>query len=250
MRGFCFVHAKRRIHAFFFKKDEHFGYALLRTTLMLKVGLTGGIASGKTEVARMFTGRGAHVIHADRIAHDLMRPGQPVYEEVARHFGPNILAADGTIDRPKLAAAAFTPDGAGHNRVEELNRIVHPAVIRYQDEWAESLRNSDPDGIAIIEAALIFEAGADLRFDQIVVVVCRPEQKAERFAARSGLNLEAARTEVERRSAAQWPDNAKAKAADFVIDNSGSLADTENQVETIFRELKRIAVRDAKTVQK
>jgi dephospho-CoA kinase len=215
---------------------------------MVKVGLTGGIACGKTSVAQMFAKRGAHIIFADQIAHDLMQPGQPVYEEVVRHFGRSILASDVTIDRPKLAAAAFTKDSTGHSRVEELNSIVHPWVIRRQEEWAEEVRKTDSNGVAVIEAALIFEAGADLRFDQIIVVVCRPEQKAERFAIRSGLVIEAARAEVERRSAAQWPDNAKAKAADFVIDNSGSLADTERQVERIFQELKRVAVQKEKAI--
>jgi dephospho-CoA kinase len=209
---------------------------------MLKVGLSGGIACGKTVVARMFAECGVHVTFADQIAHELMRPGQPVYDEVVRHFGRGILALDGAIDRPKLAAAAFAEDNAGHSRVEELNRIVHPAVIRRQDEWLEEIRSADPGGIGLIEAALMFESGSYRRYDRIVVVTCRPEQKAERFAGRTGMDLEAARAEIERRSAAQWPDERKVKAADFVIDNSGSLAGTEQQVHVTFQQLRRLSV--------
>ncbi len=217
---------------------------------MVKVGLTGGIACGKTVIAQMFAARGAHVVYADQIAHELMRPGQPVYDEVVRHFGPKILASDGTIDRAKLAAAAFAPDAAGHSRIQELNCIVHPAVIERQDQWAEEVRAADPEGVALIEAALIFEAGVQHRFDCLVVVACDPEQKAERLARRTGWELQAARAEVERRSAAQWPDEQKVAAADFVIRNTGSLAEAEQQVDAVFRELKHRAVQARKVSSK
>ena len=107
---------------------------------MIKVGLTGGIASGKSVVGEMFAKLGAHVIQADAISHELMQPGQAVYEEVVRHFGREILNADGTVNRPRLAEAAFgAPGSASASRVEELNKIVHPAVIRRQDEWMEEV---------------------------------------------------------------------------------------------------------------
>ncbi|HKS76297.1 MAG TPA: dephospho-CoA kinase [Terriglobales bacterium] len=200
---------------------------------MLKVGLTGGIASGKSVVSEMFAALGVHVIQADTIAHQLMQPGQPVYEEVVRQFGSGILNPDGTVNRPKLAQAAFaTPP-----RVEELNRIVHPAVIAEQERWMNDLGKQDPHAITMVEAALILEAGAARRFDCLVVVICLAEQRAERWAHRMHVDLETARQEVTRRMAAQLPDEEKIRAADFVIDNSGSLDETERQVREVFAKL-------------
>lgn len=199
---------------------------------MLKVGLTGGIASGKTSVGEMFVGLGAHLVQADRIAHSLMQPGQPVYNEVVRHFGREILNPDCSVNRGKLAEAAFGTgaDGNRASRIQELNRIVHPAVIRSQDEWMNAIGAQNPQSIAIVEAALILEAGAADHFDKIVVVTCSADQRASRFAVRQKLDLESARREVTRRMAAQLPDEEKIKAADFVIDNSGSLDHTRDQV--------------------
>ena len=204
---------------------------------MLKVGLTGGVACGKSTVGEMFVARGARLIKADEIAHRLMRPGQPVYQEVVQHFGRGIVQEDGTIDRQKLARAAF-----GGGRVEELNRLVHPAVIAHQERWMEEEAARHRDAVVIVEAALILEAGVQKRFDKIIMVTCRPEQKAARFAQRQGITDEAARQEVERRQAAQRSDEEKIRAADYVIDNSGSRAQTERQVDRLFRELKRLAI--------
>src|SRR5581483_2224243 len=204
---------------------------------MLRVGLTGGIASGKSVVGDMFVRLGAHLIHADQIAHELMQPGQAVYDEVLRHFGPGILNADGTVNRPRLAQAAFGSPGIA-SRVEELNRIVHPAVVHRQDAWMDEVARKDPAGIAMVEAALILEAGAAERFDRLLVVTCRPEQRVQRFAERLKIDMETARQEVERRMAAQLPDEEKIKAADFVIDNSGSFDRTQEQVMNIYRQLK------------
>lgn len=204
---------------------------------MLKVGLTGGVACGKSTVGEMFVARGAKLIKADEIAHQLMRPGQPVYQEVVQHFGRGIVQEDGTIDRQKLARAAF-----GGGRVEELNRLVHPAVIAHQERWMEEEAARHRDAVVIVEAALILEAGVQKRFDKIIMVTCRPEQKAARFAQRQGITEVAARQEVERRQAAQRPDEEKIRAADHVIDNSGSRAETERQVEQVFRELKQLAI--------
>ncbi|HKN18117.1 MAG TPA: dephospho-CoA kinase [Candidatus Sulfotelmatobacter sp.] len=216
---------------------------------MLKVGLTGGIASGKSVVGEMFVALGAHLVQADRIAHELMRPGQPVYNEVVRHFGGSILNPDLSVNRSKLAEAAFGPDASSlptvdpsavpniPSRVEELNRIVHPAVIRSQEEWMEERGSQDPNAVAIVEAALILEAGAAKRFDRLVVVTCSDEQRVARFAARQKLSLEAAGKEVARRMAAQLPEAYKVKAADFAIDNSGSLDHTREQVQRIWQQL-------------
>ena len=206
---------------------------------MLKVGLTGGIAAGKSVVGEMFVALGAHLVQADRIAHSLMQPGEAVYSEVVRHFGREILNSDGSVNRAKLAEAAFGAGGGGEraSRVAELNRIVHPAVIRSQDEWMDGIGEQDPKAVAIVEAALILEAGAADRFDRLVVVTCNAEQRAARFAARQNIDLEAARKEVTRRMAAQLPDEAKINAADFVIDNSGSLDHTREQVGQVWKEL-------------
>jgi dephospho-CoA kinase len=211
---------------------------------LLKVGLTGGIASGKSVVGEMFARLGAHVVQADLIAHQLLQPGEEVYEEVVRHFGRGILDPDGSVNHARLAELAFgSPHRNLPSRVEELNQIVHPAVIKRQEEWMEAERRKDPSGVAVVEAALILEAGAGKRFDRLVVVTCRPEQRAQRWAGRLRLDQEAARREVTRRMAAQLPDEEKVKVADFVIDNSGSLDETRRQVETVHSKLRQEAAR-------
>jgi dephospho-CoA kinase len=239
---------------------------------VLKVGLTGGMACGKSVVGEMFARLGAHVIQADKVAHDLMHPGEAVYNEIVARFGRDILAADGTIDRAKLANAVFTSgaapglrpgeDGAqprphtsaeplpntATSRIAELNAIIHPAVIRRQDEWMNEIGRHDPSAVAIVEAALIYEAGVDSHFDRIVVVTCEAAQKSERLARRTSTTIEAARAELERRSAAQLPDDEKARRADYVIANSGSLEATEAQVKTVFAKLKREAIERASTI--
>ena len=208
---------------------------------MLKVGLTGGIASGKSVVGEMFVGLGADLVLADEIAHTLMQPGQAIYDEVVAHFGTGILHADGSVNRPRLAEIAFARPVSGPSRVGELNRIVHPAVIRRQDEWMDEVGRRDPHAIAMVEAALILEAGAAKRFDRLIVVTCREEQRIERFAQRLKISIEAARSEVSRRMAAQWQDEEKVKAADYVIDNSGSFDATREQVCELYPKLKQEA---------
>jgi len=205
---------------------------------LLKVGLTGGIASGKSVATEMFAQLGAHVIKADEIAHRLMEPDEAVYAEVVRQFGSGILNPDRTINRSALAEAAFGEAVRNRpSRVQELNRIVHPAVIERQEQWMEQVGKRDPQAVAIVEAALILEAGAADRFDRIVVVTCRPEQKIERWARRMKIDEETARREVERRTAAQLSDADKIKTADYVIDNSGSLDETSKQVRTLYANL-------------
>jgi dephospho-CoA kinase len=207
---------------------------------VLKVGLTGGIAAGKSVVGEMFAVQGAHVIQADQISHQLMQPGQAVYQEVVDHFGIGILDPDGSVNRARLGELAF---GGPHrpSRVQELNQIVHPAVIRQQEEWMAEVGRRDPHAIALVEAALILEAGMAAEFDRLVVVTCRPEQRAERWAERLKVDQETARREVARRMAAQLPDEEKIRAADYVIDNSGSLDETGRRVREIYAELKREA---------
>jgi dephospho-CoA kinase len=212
---------------------------------VLRVGLTGGIACGKTVVGEMFAARGAHFIQADRIAHELMQPGGSVYNQVVLHFGREVLQPDGRIDRPKLAHAAFGQPGSGGSapvtRVEELNRIVHPAVIAAQEEWMADIQRREPHAIAVVEAALILEAGVGHQFDKLVVVTCSREARLQRFAQRLHLDAEAARSDMERRMRAQMPEQEKVRRADYVIDNSGALADTEQQVDKIMQELRKAA---------
>jgi dephospho-CoA kinase len=214
---------------------------------MLKVGLTGGIASGKSAVGEMFVALGAHLVQADRIAHSLMQPGEAVYNQVVCHFGREILNPDLSVNRARLAELAFgpaeDPEGKRASRIDELNRIVHPAVIRSQDDWLQAMSQQDPHGVAIVEAALLLEAGAGNHFDRMIVVTCQAEQRVARFAARQKIGLEAARKEVARRMAAQLPDEEKIKAADCVIDNSGSLDQTREQVRRAWQTLKAEAER-------
>ena len=204
---------------------------------MLPVGLTGGLACGKSTVAKMFSDLGAHIIYADRIAHEFYRPGNPVYEELVKRFGPEIVLPDGEIDRSRLAAIAF-----GNSRVEELNKIVHPAVVQRQEQLMDEISAREPAAIIMVEAALIFEAGVKGRFAKTIVVTCRPEQKIARYAQRAGLDEATAAADAERRNKAQLPDEEKVRRADYVIDNSGSLEQTRQQVERIYGELKTQSV--------
>jgi dephospho-CoA kinase len=208
---------------------------------VLHVGLTGGLACGKSTVAKMFAELGAQVIDADQIVHNLYRRGEPVYHELVEKFGPGILAEDGEIDRGRLATLAFD-DG----RVQELNRIVHPAVAARQREWMIEAAKRHPNGVAMVEAALILEAGGKSRYDKIVVVICKPEQKVLRYAVRSNCGEAIAREEVERRTKVQMTDIQKAALADYVVDNSGTLEQTRHQVDNIYKELEALAAHPAK----
>ena len=204
---------------------------------MLRVGLTGGIACGKSTVAAMLAKRGARLLQADTLAHQLYSPGTAVYDEILRRFGREILSDDGTVNRASLANIVFP------NRIAELNAIVHPAVIESQNQWMNEVERADPHAIAVVEAALIIEAGAASDFDKLIVVICDFERKVVRYAGRAGVSLDAARAEVERRSAAQLSDDEKARHANYIIDNSGSLDETEQQVEKIWVELQTLATR-------
>jgi len=190
----------------------------------------------------MFAELGVQLIQADHIAHQLMQPGQPVYQQVVQHFGSGILNRDGTINRPKLAEEAFGHNAqGGPSRISELNRIVHPAVIRQQDEWMAKIGREQPHAIAMVEAALIIEAGAADHFDRLIVVTCAEEQRVQRFAQRLKIDVQPAREEVQRRMAAQLPDVEKIQKADHVIDNSGSLDATEARVRQVYELLKKEA---------
>jgi dephospho-CoA kinase len=174
-----------------------------------------------------------------------MKPGEPVYDEVVKRFGREIVNDNdgGAINRMKLADAAF-----GGGRIAELNQIVHPAVIKRQEEWMAEIGRREPEAIAVVEAALIVEAGVGNRFDKLVVVTCPEDEKIRRFVSRSaaaelGRRLDSADAtrEIQRRMKVQLPDEEKVDIADFVIDNSGSLEHTESQVDKVMQELRTLA---------
>ena len=208
---------------------------------MLRVGLTGGVASGKSAIGKMMEARGAYVIQADLISHGLMKPGEPLYDEVVKRFGQSIVNKNdlGAIDRAKLGAIVF-----GEGRIAELNQLIHPAVIRRQEEWMTEIGRKDPQAIAIVEAALIVEAGVNGRFDKLVMIACPEEERMRRFVARAVTLGVAAETATERFRgvvAAQLPEDTKVAAADIVIDNSGPLEETEREVEAVMDRLRTLA---------
>jgi len=197
-------------------------------------GLTGGVASGKSTVARMFEELGAKVIEADRIGHELLGSTQPPYNEIVRRFGKELLDASGEIDRRRLGAIVFS-DAA---KLRELNAILHPRIIERVEAEAQRYHAQDPRAVILVDAALIFEAGIGGRFAKVIVAWCPPEMQIERLMAKAGLS----RKEAEQRVASQIPADEKRRRADYVIDCSGSPEDTRKQVERLFLELRRIVV--------
>jgi len=196
---------------------------------MQRLGLTGGIASGKTAVAGMLREMGFAVLDADSLAHKLIEPGQAAYDEVAREFGQSIIDSDKTVNRAKLAAIVF----ADPAKLARLNAILHPRVESViHQQFAEWSRNGTRDA-AFVEAALLVEAGYHKDLDGLVITWCRPEQQLERLRAR-GFSDEEAR----RRIAAQLPVADKLRYATEKIDCSGSLEDTRKQVEGLAAKLR------------
>lgn len=198
-------------------------------------GLTGGIASGKTTVARMFEALGAKIIDADRIGHELLSAPRPAYQEVVQRFGKEILDPSGEIDRRRLGAVVFANPG----KLRELNQILHPRIIDRVAELTCEHHSQDSRTVILVDAALIFEAGIGGRFRKVIMAWCRPEQQIERLTAKGGLSRE----EAEQRIHAQKPVEEKRRLADYVIDCSGSLEQARTQVEALYPELKRIVAR-------
>jgi len=210
---------------------------------MLRVGLTGGLGSGKSTAARLFAAHGARVLSADAIGRELMEPGQEVYAAIVAHFGAGVVMADGRLDRGELARIAFA-DG----RVEELNAIVHPATIRRQAELSEEIFARDRSAVVIVESALILETkhgddagGWHRRFDKLILVTAPEEVKIARFVARcaGGDAISAARREeleeeARRRLAQQIPDEQKSLLCDYVLTNGGALKELEWQVDQLW----------------
>ncbi len=203
---------------------------------MLHVGLTGGIACGKSTVAAMMRELGCRVLDADALARRLIEPGQPAYDEVLKEFGSQVRAADGRIDRAKLAAIVF----ANPARLERLNRIVHPRVVDALDRELAELARTEPGAVVVVEAALLIEASYHERLDRLVVAWCEPEQQVERLLARG-----MAREEALRRIGAQMQLDQKRRMADDEIDCSGSLEETRRQVIAVVARLKQLAAATA-----
>ncbi len=203
---------------------------------MLHVGLTGGIACGKSTVAVMMRELGCRVLDADALARRLIEPGQPAYDEVLKEFGGQVRAADGRIDRAKLAAIVF----ANPARLERLNRIVHPHVVDALDRELAELARTEPGAVVVVEAALLIEASYHERLDRLAVAWCEPEQQVERLLARG-----MAREEALRRIGAQMQLDQKRRMADDEIDCSGSLEETRRQVLGVVGRLKQLAAATA-----
>ncbi len=216
---------------------------------MLRVGLTGGLGSGKSTVAAIFQELGAAVISADQLGRQLMQPGEPVYAAIVETFGQAVVRVDGSLDRKALAELAFQ-----HNQADTLNHIVHPAVIAAEEEWMRGVFAVDRKRVAIVESALIFEVekwgtapGWVQRFDKLILVTVPDEVKIARFVSRMMANdgpesrREALTQDARARMAVQIPDQEKAGRCEYVIDNSGSLLETRTVVEEIYRELVQAA---------
>jgi dephospho-CoA kinase len=199
---------------------------------MLRVGLTGGIGCGKSTVAAMMRALGCHVIEADPLAHKLIEPGQPAFQEVVRAFGSEILNADGRVNRSLLGAIVF----GDMDKLLRLNAIVHPRVLKEMERIFSEYAVANPAGVGVVEAALLLEAGYEKHLDRLVVVWCRPEQQMERMLAR-GLSRE----QIEQRLAAQMPLEEKRRRGDDVVDCSVSLEDTQRQVVRLVAQLKLLA---------
>jgi dephospho-CoA kinase len=197
---------------------------------VLKVGLTGSIAVGKSFVLEVFRELGAHVLDADRVARDVVAPETAGLARVVDSFGDSILRPDGSLDRAKLGGIVF----ADEEKRLLLNSIIHPLVFEVQNEWLRRREAEDPDRLAIVDAALMIESGGYRRFDKLIVVWCEPELQLQRLMARDSLG----RADAEKRIASQMSQEEKKGFADFLIDTSGSFDDARRQTAEVFRQLK------------
>ena len=197
---------------------------------MTRVGLTGGLACGKSFVGRTLADLGCHVIRADDLGHEVLAPDGEAFDAVVSEFGRGILDDSGFIDRARLAAAVFN----NPERLTALNGIVHPAVIRRQEQYMADIAMREPDAIVVVEAAILIETGSYRRFDVIIVVTCREEQQIERALHRDA----ATREDVLARLRRQMPLEEKRKFADYVIDTSGDKSDTVEQTRRVYESLR------------
>ena len=200
---------------------------------MLHVGLTGSIAVGKSYVTSVFEELGAHVADADKLARDVVAVGSPGLEAVVSAFGRDLLMADGTLNRADLGAIIF----ADPKQRERLNSILHPLIFAAQDEVLRGWREIDPQGIGIIDASLLIESGGYRRFDQVVVVFCRPEVQLMRLRERDQIS----ESEAQRRIASQLPQSEKLRYANFRIDTSLGFVEARRQTVEVYEQLRLLA---------
>jgi dephospho-CoA kinase len=198
---------------------------------MLNVGLTGGVACGKSTVARMLAEKGALLIDFDELAHAVEEPEGPVWREIVRHFGRDILAADGAIDRRKLGAIVF----GDREKLELLNRLVHPAIFTEWQRRIAEISAAHPDAVVLSDIPLLIEAGLKPMVDLVLLVYLPPEEQIARLMARNGYHRE----EAERRLASQMPIEAKLSSADMVVRNDGSPEETRRAVDEVWEELQK-----------
>jgi dephospho-CoA kinase len=200
--------------------------------MILRIGLTGGIASGKSTVARTLAGLGCVTIDADSVVTRLYRPGEPGYEALVRAYGKEILRPDGEIDRPKLASIAFVNDASA----KKLNSLIHPLVIAQEEQVirGEAQRFPDRDRIVVVEATLLLESGGKKRYDRIVVVDSEPSLQIERAVAR-GMD----RQDAERRMARQIPREERRRQADYIIENNRDIGSLEAETVRVYEKLRR-----------
>ncbi len=198
---------------------------------MLTVGLTGGYASGKTTVAKELERLGCFLIYADKLGHQSLEPSGEAYGPTVQAFGPDILKADGTIDRKKLGALVF----ASPQELRLLNSFVHPAVYRVQDQLLHNFSHEQPNGIAVVEAAILIETGRYKRYDRLIVTACNEPLQIARAMARDGLTEEQVRTRLR----SQMPVADKKSFANYIIDTGGTTEETLAQVAAVHAELRR-----------
>jgi dephospho-CoA kinase len=196
---------------------------------MLRVGLTGSIGVGKSFVASVFEELGAHVLDADQTAREVVMPGRPGLKAITDAFGEEILNADGTLNRKQLGVLVFADEA----KRQQLNALLHPFIIARQDQILKEWEAKDPDGIGIVDAALMIESGGYRRFDKLIVVHCRPEVQLERLMLRDKLSLD----EAQRRIDSQMPQEEKQKFADYLIDTSDGFDLTREQTIKVYKAL-------------
>lgn len=204
---------------------------------MLRVGLTGSIAVGKSFVSSVLAELGCHVLDADRTAREVVAPGTEGLRRVVEAFGPAVLDAGGALDRARLGGVVFADEG----KRQLLNSILHPLIIAAQDEWMREREREDPAGVAVVDAALIIETGSFRRFDKLIVVHCRDDVQLERLMLRDNLSRE----DAGRRVAAQMPQAEKMRHADFLIDTSGTREEVRARTAEVYESLRGLASRGA-----
>jgi dephospho-CoA kinase len=200
---------------------------------MLRVGLTGSIAVGKSFVSGVLAELGCRVVDADVVARRVVEPGAEGLRRIEEVFGDSVLKPDGTLDRAQVSAIIFKDEA----KRELINSLLHPLIIAEQDELMRRWEREEPRGVGVVDAALLIESGGHGRFDKLVVVHCRPEVQLERLMRRNGYSRE----EAAARIAAQMPQEEKLRYADFKIDTSGSFEETRQQTEEVYAELRRLA---------